>query len=366
MVVIAQYGVKSGLFWLFTMIILSWAIHFLMLLFNQKYADNVGGILGIFAVFIFTAISAFSGWLNPGQWVTPFFNASLHGPIPLIIGVILAVSLYLVDFNYYRRHAYLQELEKSRWRHFSGTDIAPFRKLGLAGAAANLEFKLILRHKKSRPSLIISVLFLAYGLIFYTQNNIGLNEGIPAMAVFIGIFITGIFIISYGRLFLSWNSPHFDFFLAQNHGIEALVRGKYLLFTTIALIAWILTIPYAYFGWNILLVHTAAFLFNIGINIHMIIYMSLWKPKPMDLGKGAMFNYEGMGAAQFLIAIPMIVLPYIIYLPPAYLVSDMAGLTALGAAGIIGIIFYDKLIVLHVKRIIGRKYAISSSFRQEA
>ena len=63
----------------------------------------------------------------------------------------------------------------------------------------------------------------------------------------------------------------------------------------------------------------------------------------MDLNKGAMFNYEGVGAAQFLMIIPMMVAPYLIYLPFAILFNFYAGLAALSTVGIIGIIFFNKL-----------------------
>ncbi len=171
--------------------------------------------------------------------------------------------------------------------------------------------------------------------------------------------------MNYGQLFLSWNSPHFDFFLTHNEGIEALVKGKYLLFFGISVGAFLLALPYVYYGWNILFVHTATFLFNLGINIHIIVYLALWKPKPMDLDKGSMFNYEGMGAAQFLMAIPMMGLPYVIYLPVAWLVNEMVGLVVLGSVGVMGIIFYEGLAQIQINKIMKNRYAISSSFRQE-
>ncbi|HYW35831.1 MAG TPA: DUF5687 family protein [Balneolaceae bacterium] len=365
MEVSGTYGPGPGLFWLSTIIVISWAIHWLMMLFKQEYGDRIAGILGVFCIFLAGISSAWYGWFSLGSWTAPFFNATLHGPWPFVIALAFCGSTYVAAYQYYRRHAYLEELGPGRQGHVFGDNIAFFDRFGLAGAVADLELKLVLRHKKSRPSLIISVLFLAYGLIFYTNGSYTFSGGVPTMAIFIGIFITGVFIMNYGRLFLSWNSPHFDFFLSRRDGIEALVQGKYLLFIGISLAAYILTIPYVYFGWNILLVHTAAFIFNIGVNMHIIIYMALWKPKPMDLRQGAMFNYEGMGAAQFLMAIPMILLPYAIYWPVSYFVNDMAGLMALGSAGILGIIFHQKFIDFHVKQILHNKYSISSSFRGE-
>src|SRR5699024_10478890 len=133
----------------------------------------------------------------------------------------------------------------------------------------------------------------------------------------------------YGQYFLSWNSSHFDFFLSRENGQTALVTGKYLLFVCISVLCFLLSIPYVYFGWEILLIHFVTLLFNIGVNIHFIIYFSMWKPKPINLDKGNMFNFEGVGAAQFLMGIPFIIAPYIIYLPFALWLNGTAGLAAI-------------------------------------
>jgi hypothetical protein len=209
-------------------------------------------------------------------------------------------------------------------------------------------------------------IFPALWLIFYTNPAYQNGDGsISAIFIFVGVFITGIFMIQYGQQFLSWNSGNFDFFLAREQGIEALVKGKYLLFIGVSVVCFLASIPYAYFGIEFFFIHLATFLFNIGILIHVIIYLALWKPKPMDLNKGAMFNYEGIGAAQFLIVIPMMAGPYLIYLPFSLLISDYAGLVALGVTGIIGLIAFKPLSQLIINKIQSNRYEISSSFRQE-
>jgi hypothetical protein len=235
----------------------------------------------------------------------------------------------------------------------------------VAGELANLEWKLILRHKKSRTYLMLSAFFLLYGLIFYTNPALQTESGISPIYIFVGVFITGIFMIQYGQLFLSWNSSNFDFFLMQKGGLEALVRAKYLLFLGVSGVCFLASVPYVYFGWDILLVHVATFLFNCGILVHVIMYVALWKPKPMDLNKGAMFNYEGVGAAQFLIIIPLMAGPYLVYLPFSYLINDYAGLLALGVTGLAGILAFGPLSRLVTQRLLANRFEISSSFRQE-
>ena len=213
---------------------------------------------------------------------------------------------------------------------------------------------------------MLSGFFLLYGLIFYNNPAYQTEPGeIYSIFIFVGAFITGIFMIQYGQQFLSWNSSNFDFFLNKKDGIEALVKGKYLLLVSVSMICFLASVPYTFFGWQFLFIHLATFLFNIGILIHVIIYFALWKPKPMDLNKGAMFNYEGIGAAQFLIIIPMMAGPYIIYLPFSILIGDYAGLLALGIAGIMGLLGFKKLAQINIDRIKSNRYEISSSFRQE-
>lgn len=360
-----DYGSSVAVFWLLTIIMTSWSVHWLMLWFKQAYGDKVIGILILFTIFLAGTGSAWYGWFNIGAFVAPFYTAALQGSLPYLLTFVLFVTTYLIAYVYYKQHAYIEEIGQREKMWVVGDNITFFDRFGLAGAVADLELKLILRHKKSRNYLILSLLFLAYGLFFYTDGSYGLEAQIPALTIFIGIFITGLFIMNYGQLFLSWNSPHFDFFLTHNQGVEALVKGKYLLFFGISVGAFILALPYVYYGWNILFVHTATFLFNLGINIHIIVYLALWKPKPMDLDKGSMFNYEGMGAAQFLMGIPMMGLPYLIYLPAAWLVNEMLGLVVLGSVGVIGIIFHENLMHVQVKKIMKNRYAISSSFRQE-
>jgi hypothetical protein len=358
------YG--SGAFlWLFTILGISWSLHWVMLLFKQKYGDSAIGILMLFGIYMGGVGSAWYGWFNAGEWAAPFFDAALQSPLPACTGAAVFLTSYLLVFWHYKNHAYIEELDKREDSSLSVNTGTFFNRMGMSGDIADAELKLILRHKKSRMYLLFSMLFLAYGLFFYFDGSFGIGEGVPWSSIFVGTFITGLFIMNYGQLFLSWNSPYFDFFLAQRYGVRSLIQGKYLLFFAISLASFILALPYVYFGWNILFVHTATFLFNMGVNIHIIIYMALWKPKPMDLDKSNMFNYEGMGAAQFLMGIPMLGLPYIVYLPIALLVNEFLGLIVLGAIGFIGIIFSRELALMQVQRVMRDRYAISSSFRQE-
>lgn len=358
-------GMSGALTWLGTILFLSWSLHWFMLWFKQRFDDSFIGLAVVFAVLLLGGGASYAGWFNIGAFVEPFFTWSMSSTIPLLLMIGLSIGMYFLSYSYYLKNAYLEDLAEEEEIRFANQSVGFFSRFGMAGEMADLEWKLIIRHKKSRTFLMLSAFFLLYGLIFYT-NPVYQKEGISGIFVFVGIFITGIFMIQYGQLFLSWNSANFDFFINRKNGIESLVKGKYLLLVSISCLCFIFSVPYVYFGWKFLLIHLVTFLFNMGVLIHLLIYLALWKPKPMDINKGAMFNYEGVGAAQFLMVIPMLVAPYAIYLPFSYLISDYAGLMALGGVGLIGLLFFKKLMAINVKRILSNKYEISSSFRQES
>ncbi|MCL6257827.1 DUF5687 family protein [Aquiflexum sp. TKW24L] len=360
-----RFGSGAAWSWLFCILFTSWSLHWLMLWFKQKFEDSLIGIGAVFALLLIGAGSTYYGWYNLGSLIKPVFDWSLTNFLPVAVLGLLFLVTYSLAYSYYYKNAYLEDLTEEENVRFVNQDLGIFSRFGLAGELANLEWKLIIRHKKSRTYLMLAGFFLLYGLIFYTNPMYKSETGFSHMFVFVGSFITGIFMLQYGQLFLSWNSANFDFFLQKRTGIEALIKGKYLLFALTSCLCLLASVPYAYFGWDILLIHIATFLFNMGVIMHLVIYLSLWKPKPMDLNKGAMFNYEGVGIAQFLMIIPMIGAPYVIYLPFALLVNQYAGLLALGIVGIAGILAFPYLSKVSIDKVLQNRYEISSSFRQE-
>jgi len=360
-----RFGSFAGLSWLLSVLLTSFSIHWIILWFKQKFEDSLTGLLVVFAVLMVSLASNYLGWFDLGAWMKPYFDWSLIsvGP-PLILLLAFALS-YQMTYRFYLKHAYLEILESKKQTTFLDQELGIFKRFGLAGEMANLEWKLIIRHKKSRSYLMLSAFFLLYGLLFYASPSYATASGFNHMFIFVGTFITGIFVFQYGQLFFSWNSNNFDFFLNQKRGLEALVKGKYLLFLAISAVCFLVSVPYVYFGLDILFIHIATFLFNMGVIVHGIVYLSIWKPKPMDLNKGAMFNYEGIGIAQILMMLPMLALPYLVYLPFALWINQYAGLLAMSVLGTLGLFAYRPLVNLSVRKVLATKYEIASSFRQE-
>ena len=189
-----QYGVSGAISWLGTILFISWTLHWFMLWFKQRFEDSLIGVVIVFVVLLLGGGSTYMGWFNLGEIVAPLFTLALSSFLPMSIMMILCFIGYYMAFNYYLNNAYLEDLAKEEEVRFVNQSVGFFSRFGMAGELADLEWKLIIRHKKSRTFLMLSAFFLLYGTIFY--DNPQYQEGpMQYIFIFVGVFITGIFMI---------------------------------------------------------------------------------------------------------------------------------------------------------------------------
>jgi hypothetical protein len=358
----ASHGSFGAVCWLLTVSGVSWSLHWMMMGFKQKYEDHLPAVVLLFGLLILGISLAYYQIFNMGSIIAPFFELALTSFLPPVVVLIILSLAYLGVYRYYQQHAYIEALGSHQESRSMQRTFSLFDQFGLAGIMANLELKLILRNKRSRGLLLFIPFALIYALLYYSGFFTDMGNFFD---IVVGLIISGTFILNYGQLFISWNAAFLDFYLTREQGIYELVKGKYLILSSLSLVPFLLSIPFIYFGWHILWINTVTFLFNIGINIPLITSIALWKPKPIDISQRSMYNFEGMGAAQHLMAIPMLLFPSLIYLPFAWWINNTTGLAMLGVIGLLGIIFQNKIRTLQANYLVRSKYNIGSSFRRE-
>jgi hypothetical protein len=290
-----------------------------------------------------------------------FFGHLITMPVLALLPFVLAVVMYYLNFHYLKQNLYLEELTAHKKVSYkSSTDIPFLSRFGRVGDLAANEIKLILRNKRPRSALIMGLFFMFYGLIFYTNKHYGEN-----WYLFVGMFMTGIFIINYGQFMFSWQASHFDGILVSKINFTDFLKAKYLLFTMVSTVAFFLTTPYVYFGWTILLVHFVMYLWNIGVNTTIVLFFANRNARRIDLSKGASFNWEGVGATQMLLSFPLILTPYIIYLPFALFKHANVGLAVLGTIGAIFILTRNFWIKKLEEDFVQKRYTIAEGFRNK-
>lgn len=362
-VVLAAKG--AGVLWGYLVAItgLTMFNHFFSLWLKRKV--NLNGWYMLAFVLSFTLIA-----LLDFRWHTitlsvvssAAFAQLVEHPVYSLAAVLLATGMFLVNYRFLRQNLYLDELQSNTSANKSSTDIPFLGRFGRPGELAVTELKLILRNKRSKSSLTICTLMMFYGLLFYTNPAYGNGYG---WKIFASMFMTGIFIINYGQFMFSWQSSHFDGILAHRIRAEDFIQSKFLLFTIFSGIAFVLTIPYVYFGWQILLVQFCMFLWNLGVNSLIVLFFANRNYRRIDLSRGASFNWEGVGASQWLLSLPLLILPYVVYVPFNLAGYPLASVFAIGLMGLIFIVtrsYWLKRLVTNFKE---QRYRIAEGFRHQ-
>jgi hypothetical protein len=180
--------------------------------------------------------------------------------------------------------------------------------------------------------------------------------------IYMGIIIVGIFLISYGQFIFGWESSYFDSILANPVNYISYFRAKLYLMVISCTLFYILTLGYAYFGTQVLLVNTAVFFYNIGVNTYVLFFLACLNRKRLDLDASIM-STQGKGAGQYLTIVPTLLLPTIIFVPFAIYDSSRLGLIVLTVLGIAGLIFQKPIMKLIIAFFYKNKYKLATAFR---
>lgn len=291
-----------------------------------------------------------------------FFGNILKYPALSVLPLLLGAVMFYINFVYLKQNLYLEELSAKKDKFKSSTEIPLLSSFGSVGDLVANEVKLILRNKRPRSALVMSLLFMFYGLLFYSNPGFKNADGFK---VFAGMFMTGIFMINYGQFMYSWQAAHFDGLMVSKVSFTDFLKAKYLMFSVAATAAFILTTPYVYFGWRVLLIHFMMYLWNMGVTATIVLYFANRNARRIDLSKGASFNWEGVGASQWILSLVLMLPPFIIYLPLKWLGFPEVALTALGAIGLAGILtrsFWMKFLEADFNK---RKFSILEGFRNK-
>ncbi|GHE55211.1 DUF5687 family protein [Roseivirga thermotolerans] len=360
--VVPEAGILPGLGWLLAIISLVFTLHFLTILFKKKLNEQPNLLLVIAGLFMAVGAADYYEVFSLSELSATLFNGLLGQPVYALIPLLLWFVAYNANYRFLAANTYPEEISTKKKTSKIAGDFAFLKRFGRVGELIALELKLILRHKRPKSAVFLASFLLLYGLIFYPEEQ---YQQMSWIFLFVGIFITGIFFIQYGQFLLSWESSYFDFVLTRKVTFHQYFEAKYYLFVATSAIAFVLSLGYAYFGMKIVFINLVCFLFNIGVNVFLVMRIALFSPKKIDLSKRAAFNYEGVGAAQFLMALPIIFLPYLVFVPFIILDIEDYGLITLGVVGLTGFILRDKWLNYIAQSFVKNRHKIAAGFRAQ-
>jgi len=361
-VIAPAYSTATAWIWIISMILLIFSNNFLATYIKRQLTGKpvIVGIFGL--VMILLILLDYFGLISLSVLSSYLFGQLLKQPLYIVVPALILIFTYSLNYFFLKSRLYPEEvILKKKDKVDSLSNIKYLKTLGLTGQLISLDLRLLWRHKRTRSIIYMAPIFLGYGFFFYPQPVYHEAYG---FLIFVGIFMTGGMMLNYTNYCFGYESNYFDNILANYKDFERYIRVKYLFAVSIATVCYVLTIPYVFFGTDILLINSMTFLYNIGFLSFVLFYFATFSKKRMDLRKGAAFNYQGLGASHWLSMLPAFLLPVIIYLPFSWAGVPKAGLLFIGALGVAGLLFHKTMLNIILKQFLKRKYIMAEGFRE--
>lgn len=355
------YSDMVAVMWIVSIFLLMLSMNFLLVYVKKQLVANAK-IVGFFGLFIVALLIMDSfEIISMTDFSALVFDGFVTNPIMIVIPIIFLIVIYRVNFSFLKAKMYPEELRIGKEKKVDAiSDIKYLKRLGQTGEIIGVELKLFLRHKRTKSILYMTPIFLLYGLFFYPQES---YQDVAFLKIFIGWFITGGLMYNYLNFAFTYESNYFDAILTHDIDMRRYFKMKFVVALSVSSFCFVATIPYVFFGLEVLLFHAVMYLYNIGMLSFVLLYMATFNKNRMDLSKGAAFNYQGMGASNWLSMIPAMLFPVLLYVLFDWFGLPYLGLAVISLGGILGLLFNRVLIDYLVKQFLSRKYKMAEGFR---
>lgn len=347
--------------WLASLVLMIFVNHYLAIYIKWRTNESNAwfyGFLGLAATVI--AINKL-GIVDLNAAYGKIFDTIVEYPATVAVFPVLIFLLYFLNQQFLLSRFYIDELSKKKEDKMTH-DFSWLGRVGEYGKMLTIEVKMIARNKRPRTMALMSVLFVLYGLVLYQDSNNGreIKEGIFVLG---GMFMTGMFSMTYGQFFPGWHGKYYPLLMVQKVKMKEILQSAFFLMAASNVIYYLLTLGYMFISPKVLYIHLSVMLYNVGVNTFVIFAFGLNSRKAIELEQRASFNYQGMSATNWLISFPVMFGPLAIYGLLAWLAGSNIAFAVLGGLGIIGIILHPKLIDYFAKQYVKRKHKMVASYK---
>lgn len=361
-IVLPQAGGLNALLWIASVIVLILSQNFLVVWLKRLLGVKPGivGVLGLF--FISLIVLDRTGIISLSGISSKVFGYLIHHPWSALLPLVWMIFTYRLQYGFLSKHLYPDEMQKKKMEEIHEHGESRFLKsMGLTGSIISLEVKLYSRNKRTKTILYMAPLFLLYGMMFYPQEQ---QVGRDWVLMFVGVFMTGGMMLNYANYAFGYESGYFDGLLTKNIDFNRYIQVKYYICVMICTVFYVLTIPYVYYGYKVLLVNTAMYFYNMGILSFLLLYYATFNKKRLDLSRGGAFNYQGVGAMNWLAIVPAFLLPIMVYSLFRVSGHPYIGIAFTGFIGLLGVFFNRVFLRVITRSFYRQKYIMAHHFRE--
>jgi len=349
--------------------VLAWHIGIMALIYINNFINiflnNVTVVvLFIAALFAISGGLHYKGYFDITNYTKPFFHGMYASPWMAIIPVLILCSVAYSAFLYFKKRIFLDSGLSEKIDIATTDNMAWLDRFGKLSTFLKNDIKLLMRNKRSKKTVFISVLFLFYGLLFFT-GAVKTYDGV-FWRMFAAIFVTGGFLFSFGQFVPSWDSSYYPLMMTQNISYKEYLKSKWLLMVLATMVSTILCIPYLYFGWEVLAAIVAGSIFNMGINTHLVLLGGAFIKTPIDLtsGKKAFGDKNSFNLKVLLISLPKMFGPMALYAIGHYTWGPVWGFVLVAIVGCVGFAFRDIVFNMIIKIYKKEKYKTLQAYKQ--
>lgn len=352
------YDVVQIIFWHLGVMSIIYINNFLNIILS-----NIDKLFGLFIILIVGLASAqYYQLFDITVFTTPFFQNFYDIDGLFLIPISILIALHIFTFKYFEKNLYLDAGLSVKQDEASTENLSWLNQFGTLGTFLKNDIKLIKRNKRSKTTIVMSVIFLFYGLIFF-----GNNQQPQVMQIFAGIFVSGGFLFVFGQFVPSWDSSYYQLMMTQNIPYRGYITSKWWLIVIATFVSTILASFYLFYGWQIYQIIVVGAIYNIGVNSHLVLLGGAFTKTPIDLSNagGAFTDKKVFNVSAMLLSLPKIFLPLLLYWLGLHFADKTVGLSLVAGAGILGFIFKERVFSLIEKRYKMEKYSTISAYKQK-
>ncbi|MAZ26816.1 MAG: hypothetical protein CL868_07025 [Cytophagaceae bacterium] len=355
------YDAMSVLCWNLGLIFMVYVNNFINVFFNNKMllvsiAIAVVATLGVLQYYAYFDITDFT---------QPFFQNfyEVHWWFVIPLGV-LVVMTYLA-FNYFNARLYLDAGLSAKAKIAKTENLEWLDRFGKMSTFLKNDIKLIKRNKRSRTTVIMSVVFLFYGMLFFTGAIESYDN--PFMKIFAGIFVSGGFLFSFGQFVPSWDSSYYPLMMTQNIRYREYLFSKWLLVVLATAASTVIAVFYLYFGWEAYAAVLVCGIYNMGVNGHLVLLGGAFIKTPIDLSsnKKAFGDTSAFNVKTLLITVPKLLLPIILYAIGHFTLGPAFGYILIAITGVCGFALRDFMFKKIENIYKAEKYKTVAAYKQK-
>lgn len=355
-----DYSLAGSLGWFFALIFVTQFINYLNFIVNK----NQKAFFGIISLLVVLISIQYFGVYDVASFTGTLFDAIYSQPVLCVVPLVLAIIAYYINFGELKGRVYLDDAVAVKTKEVKSADLSWADRFGDVAPFLKNDIRLIWRNKRPKTVFLMSFLFVAYALIFFTQEVY--EEKMPAFLIFASVFVTGGFVMNFGQFIPAWDSAYYKMLMSQNIKYRLFLESKWYLMVVMTGLLYLLSLPYLYFGVDKFLMITAGAVYNLGFNSIFLLYTGSFNRKRIDLDKSAFANYQGTSATQFIIIIPILGVPMLLFWIFNSFVGFNAGIISIAVLGIVGLLFKKQFMNIIEQKYLQDKYAAIHAFEQKA